>query len=112
MSEPFWRCNKCGLELSKKELANSYGHACSDPVETPAPPTPEDFEKAYNEVTAAFLKASLELLYLQKHEEFNFFKKTITFGNGGVYLLQIQHVAGPKLNVQTDLIKTATGEVG
>lgn len=63
-------------------------------------PTPEDIEAAQTEVARAYLQAVLELLFLSGQEELNFVKKSIEMPNGGTYLLQLQHVTGPKLNIK------------
>lgn len=65
--------------------------------------TAKQLEDIHNEIARAYIQAMLQVLYLQKHGELNFVKKTIEMPNGSVYLLQVQHVTGPKLNV-TDFI--------
>lgn len=59
--------------------------------------TKEEIEKAHNEIAQAYLSAMLSLLALSGQEEVNFIKKSVETHNGGVYLLQFQHVSGPKI---------------
>ena len=63
-------------------------------------PTKKEFEAAHNEIARAYIQAVIEILFLQGHEELNFVKKTLEMPDGGTYLLQLQHVSGPKLHVQ------------
>lgn len=63
----------------------------------------ERFENAHNEVAKAYLNAVLQLLYFQKWGELNYLKKTIKTPEGGIYLLQIQHVDGPIIDVQKSI---------
>lgn len=63
--------------------------------------TEEEIEKAFSEVSGGYFVALLEILYAAGHQELNYVKKTITTPQGGVYIIQLQHVTGPKINVQS-----------
>lgn len=63
-------------------------------------PNEQELESAHNTIARAYLQAVLELLWLADHQELNFIKKSIETPDGGVYILQLQHVTGPKINVQ------------
>jgi len=51
--------------------------------------------QAYEELSREYFKAIL-WLRLAEADEFNFFKTTVTGESREVYLIQIQHVDGPK----------------
>jgi hypothetical protein len=59
------------------------------------------------ELTREYLSALLSLLSMDEaykdNQDFNFFKTSIITPNGGIYLLQVQHVEGPKINFTADL---------
>lgn len=61
----------------------------------------EEFEKGQNESAKRYLQAVMDLCYLRGQDELNYVKKTIEMPDGGIYLLQLQHVAGPKIDLQT-----------
>jgi hypothetical protein len=76
------------------------------PLEVPAPTVDKEKEssvgkmtlgQAYEQVSGAFFEAILEIGKQAKTEpELNFFKTSCTGPKGEIYLIQIQHVAGPK----------------
>lgn len=63
--------------------------------------TPEEIEKGHTEIARAYILAMLDLMFLSGQEEVNFMKKTLETPDGGVYLLQVQHISGPKINLKT-----------
>jgi hypothetical protein len=65
----------------------------------------QQLEDAHNTIASAYLQAVLELLWMAGHEELNFIKKSVETPDGGVYILQLQHVTGPKINVQNAFAK-------
>lgn len=66
----------------------------SKPLEDPV-----QRENAQNELARSYFHGVLELAYEDGVQEFNFMKKAITTPIGGVYLMQIQHVTGPKIDL-------------
>jgi len=61
--------------------------------------TEAEAAKAFEEVGMVYFLAVSEILFAKGHKEFNFLKSTIHTPNGGTYLLQIQHVDGPKIDL-------------
>lgn len=65
-------------------------------------PTPEQLEKAHTDLAQAYLESLLQIMSFTDQDEVNFMKKTVETPNGGIYLLQFQHVSGPKINLKED----------
>lgn len=64
-------------------------------------------EDAMNTVTSEYLSAVLTFLSQDDSlDEISYFKKSIEMPNGGIYVLMLQHVTGPKLS-----LKSITGSV-
>ncbi|HKZ42069.1 MAG TPA: hypothetical protein VJ044_13985 [Candidatus Hodarchaeales archaeon] len=82
---------------SEKDESES-GANSGDTVETIS--TPEQIEAAHTEMAQMYLAGVLQVLNIQGHGELNFLKKTVTTPQGGVYVLQILHVEGPKIDCQ------------
>lgn len=62
------------------------------------------FEEKLNEAVSDFLKKAI--VYTSRKnkngEDITFFKTTVEFDNGGVYLLSLMHVLGEKVRVKND----------
>lgn len=65
----------------------------------PGKPSEAEIEKAHNDIAQAYITAILELMALSGQDEVNFMKKSVSTPEGGVYLLQFQHVSGPKIRL-------------
>jgi hypothetical protein len=61
---------------------------------------PNEIESIHNEAARTYIKALLPLVALSGIDELNFVKKTLEMPDGGIYLLQLQHVMGPKINLK------------
>lgn len=59
-----------------------------------------EVQEAYRELNKAYLTAIIEIMASEKLPEINFYKTTIQTQDGGVYLLQLQHVSGPKIDLK------------
>ena len=70
---------------------------------------PNEIEAAHNEVVRAYVQAILEIMALSGQDEVNFLKKTLEMPDGGIYLLQFQHVSGPKISLK-ELFPTQSKE--
>jgi hypothetical protein len=46
----------------------------------------------------------------EKLPEINFFKTTVEVEGGGIYLLQLQHISGPKIKLSQDIPDTPKPE--
>lgn len=71
-------------------------------------PTPEQIEAAYNEMTKAYLEGLFAVWWAENRGEITFMTKTIETPEGGTYLLQFQHVSGPKIDVQKIFTDSST----
>jgi hypothetical protein len=58
-----------------------------------------EFEVLHNQAAEAYLEATLQILHAQGHGVLTYLKKTIETEDGGLYLLRLEHVQGPKINV-------------
>jgi hypothetical protein len=63
-------------------------------------PTQAEVDHACNEMGRVYLSSLLQVLALTGLEELNFVKNSFTTPGGGLYLLQVQHVSGPKINLK------------
>lgn len=65
-------------------------------------------EKAYEQISREFLSALIQIAFVENKTELNFFKTVIKTPDNGVYLLQLQHVDGPKINLQVTSVAERT----
>ena len=65
--------------------------------------TKEEIEAGYNEITRVWLEAIMSLMIIQEVKELTFFNKSVKTPNGGLYLLQFQHVDGPKIQLAEEI---------
>lgn len=72
-------------------------------------PTTEEqrFESAHNDMAINYLQSILQLLFFQGQKELDHYKKSIEMPNGGIYLLQLQHVTGQKINIPDIFMKSS-----
>jgi hypothetical protein len=61
---------------------------------------PAAIEADYNALAEAYLVGVIQLLHEQGHGELNFCRKPVETEDGGMYHLVLQHVSGPKIDIQ------------
>jgi len=61
---------------------------------------PNDIEVRMNELLDFFFSNVLKLCYESGQKQFNYIKKTVKTPEGGTYLFQVQHVTGPKIDLE------------
>jgi hypothetical protein len=62
---------------------------------------PEEIETGLTEVFKTFMASAIALCsFDKKMKELNYVKKSITTPDGGVYLISILHVDGPKFDME------------
>jgi hypothetical protein len=62
---------------------------------------PEQVEGGFNALFSSFLNSVVALVSFDKKiKELNYVKKTITLPNGGIYLVSVLHIDGPKFDME------------
>jgi len=68
------------------------------------------FKKAVGKMSSGFFEAIAEAMALDRIPEFNYFKTVAELPNGGKYLVLIQHLEGPKVDLPALREKLMSGE--
>lgn len=62
----------------------------------------QELNDAFNAVTKEYMYALIQLMVLdEEYKQFNFFKTTMKGTNGETYLLSVQHVSGPVVDLDS-----------
>jgi hypothetical protein len=62
---------------------------------------PTDVEEGLTSLFASFLNSAVAMVsYDKKIKELNYIKKSVTFPDGGIYLVSILHIDGPKFDLE------------
>lgn len=58
-----------------------------------------ELDEAKIDINKAYLDAVVQIMAMEGFKEINFWKTSIVTPDGGVYILQLQHVNGPKIQL-------------
>lgn len=60
-----------------------------------------EIEQGFNDLFSSFLSSAIAMAsYDKKIKELTYLKKSVTMPNGGIYLVSILHIDGPKFDME------------